>query len=312
MLNLIPYLVSILIVLAFFALLLLSGLAMIPKHAAARTWIYAGLGMLAGLLLPTHSLMRFDPTGAPLERLLWTVAFGLPILVPLGAAFLIGVGLDALGSRQARAKSEPAQSLASLGWTAWVAFVLAAALLARLLYNLYWLIVWDTTYDPLDLLWLILPGCAALVASGLLAFGQTGWRWLSGLYGPLLILAMVVLFNQARQTDFRALTEARAGQVSRAIETYHARRGAYPERLSQLTPWTVVALPEPVFIAGLDWCYQAGPDGYRLGYLTRQHWSAPVVEVRVYKTAGTPPEPSSLCQDQKAALEARYPGFFAP
>jgi hypothetical protein len=130
------------------------------------------------------------------------------------------------------------------------------------MYHLYWLFVWDSTYDPLDFLFLIVPILAALFSAAILAALLPRRPELAALLYIIVVPAvMLAVFHSAKQVDYRALTGARAGRIGQALEEYRARRGSYPDRLDQLAPGTMLTLPGPVILYGQDWCYQGGRTG---------------------------------------------------
>ena len=78
-------------------------------------------------------------------------------------------------------------------------------------------------------------------------------------------------------------------RLQAAIEAYQERTGVYPSTLKQLTPRQMLSVPVPVIIPGQDWCYESTAEYYRLGYITRQHWSDPNLYARLYaSSAGAP------------------------
>ncbi len=183
-------------------------------------------------------------------------------------------------------------------------------MLAKTLYNLYWLTVWDNTDDPLGYFWLGFPVLAALFSGVMLSITLPGRTKLAGfLYSLLIPALMIAVSARAQSVDFRQLTEERAGRASQAIETYYAREGRYPQDLRQLTPGYVLSLPGPVIIYGQDWCYDGGDDYYRLGYVYREHWSDPRLSGRIYKTKGEAPDLYRMCEEEVVALQKRYPDY---
>ena len=134
-----------------------------------------------------------------------------------------------------------------------VSLGLCVLLIVKTLNNLYALTLWDNTYDPLGYLWLVIPIFAVLLSGLMLSIDLSGVK---KLVGPLYtILATVLLISAsafAQHVDFHQETARRAARIVRAIESYHEREGNYPESLSQLTPWYVISLPEPVIIYGQD------------------------------------------------------------
>jgi hypothetical protein len=188
--------------------------------------------------------------------------------------------------------------------------ILSGLLYGSSFYNLYWQFLWDSTTDSWELFLLIGPFTAVLVSGVLLSETLRGREKLYGLLYTVLLAAVVLtVYTQAKQIDYRQLTESHAAQVSRAIERYYAREGRYPQNLRRLVPWTMLSLPKPVIITGQDWCYQSGDGYYRLGYVARDHWSSPYLSVQVYKSIGTVPDLPELCEAEIEAMIASDPIF---
>jgi hypothetical protein len=108
----------------------------------------------------------------------------------------------------------------------------------------------------------------------------------------------------------RQLTEVRAARINQALEAYHARHGVYPETLGQLSPWYMLTIPSPVIINGAGWCYNGGNSYYRLGYVYREHWSAPQISGRLFKSQGNVAGLPELCDREIADFKRRNPGFW--
>jgi hypothetical protein len=150
---------------------------------------------------------------------------------------------------------------------------------------------------------------AVLFSGFMLLFTRTGGAKPAGFLYLLLIPALIAISARAQVVDFRQLTEERAERVSQAIETYYARQGHYPQDLRQLTPWYVLSVSAPVIIYGQDWCYEGGGDYYRLGYVSRQHWSDPRLTGMIYGAKGEGPEPYWLCEEEVIALQKHCPDY---
>lgn len=190
-------------------------------------------------------------------------------------------------------------------------FLLTLLLLFKALQNLYWLLVWDNTYDPLGIFWLAIPivGLTGILLAVLLRDGKDSPGCWFTFIGAALLIGVYLL---AQLADSHQLTDVRAGRVTRAIERYYNQYGSYPDSLDQISPW-YSPLPGPVRIFGQSWCYQPGPGYYRLGYVDREHWSDPRLIGRIARTAGQlPASPSDLpplCAAEVAALQAQDPGY---
>ena len=287
--------------------LLVPGLAWAAQRLSARVWLVAGLLALGGLALPAElSYYTGDRAAAvPFAALAWH-PWLMPPLALLIAGLLFCAGLRAPTPRPAAAGrwTEAGRRIAAL------CLGLGALLLARTLHFLYWLLVWDSTYDSLFIFWMVLPGLAALAAGGVVIAILPRRRLLAAAYavlGPLLLIGVYVL---AQRVDTRELTEQRAARVAQAITAYHAREGRYPPTLRQLTPWPALFLPGPVIIHGQDWCYQAGDNYYQLGYVYRAHWSDPRLVGLLVSAQGAGPARAELCAAEIALIQQRYPGYY--
>jgi len=293
--------------------LFVSALALAARRMSARVWIYAGLLILAGLVLPTSMLIEnfLDRLSQPFENLLAITLFFLPSIALVIAALLLYSGLNLYQEWQNAGAVKDGGSQAQrkhAGRATVVVLVLSALLLTKTLHNLYWLTVWDNTYDSFGYYWLVVPVLAALFSGATLSIALPGRTKLAGyLYSLLISALMIAVSARAQSVDFRQLTEERAGRVSQAIESYYAREGRYPQDLRQLTPGYALSLPGPVIIRGQDWCYDRGDDYYRLGYVYREHWSGPYLTGRIYKTKGEASDLYRICDEEIAAIRKRYP-----
>lgn len=313
-----PRVVIILVILFITGCLLSkSRLVTTVKRWGPRVWIFAGLLLLAVLLVPPSiqvSPQEVIPVPIP-EGILMAVTlavFFIPcVALILGALLLhIGVGLVRGRPGKEEAGDAPAQRRLA-GWPAAALFSLSALLIGKTIYNLYWLAIWDSTDDSLGYFWLIAPVFFTIFAGVLLA-ALLPWKVkMAGLGYALLIPGLMVwVFYSAKQVDFHQLTEARAGQVSRALAAYHAREGRYPQTLGVLVPWYLFTIPGPVIMVGQNnWCYQAGVDYFRLGYLDRNHWSSPIRFGRVVSGQGRLPLKVDVCLAEIDDYRARNPGW---
>jgi MFS family permease len=281
----------------------------IARGWGQRVWMIAGLLMLAALLvlaaaLTEPPLVTPYPISDATGNLLNLAFISLPAIVVIYSALLVKIGMSRAQERVDKGTSS--EGLLA-GRMSSGMFILIALLLGLLLYDLYWLAIWDSTTDSLDYFWIIGPVLTAVFAGVLLA-SLMPWKikW-TGLCYALLIPALLIgVFYSGKQQNIRQLTESRAASITRAIEAYYSREGRYPQQLSQLTPWSLLLIPSPVIIQGGNWCYQAGADYYRLGYLDRDHWSSPIVFGRMYSAKGHSPLKVDVCQQAIDNLRTRY------
>jgi len=295
-----------LIILAIVIWLFASALVLATRKISETVWICAGLLILAILSLPASVLVYIFPArlSQPFGSALAFTLFLILSIALFVAAMLLKSGLQLTIQWQ---KADAAENVDSqtqrkhAGRTAVVVLALDALLLAKVLHYLYWLMVWDTTYDPLKYMWLLFPFLAVVFSAFVLVITLPGrLKFAGGLYG-LIIPALIVVSTYAQQVDFRQLTEERAEHTINVIETYYPREGRYPQDLRQLIPRYSLSLPGPVIIYGQDWCYEGGDDGYRLGYVYREHWSDPRLVGRIYKTVGEQPYRDRICDEEIAA-----------
>jgi len=280
---------------------LAAALALAARRMGSGVWIFAGILMLAGLFLPASALEAIFPHFLILSLALVVAALLLSSGLNLYKAWRQAKVAESGGS-QAPVKQDGRSAAASLG--------LSALLLVKALHNLYWLTVWDNTYDPLGYLWLVFPILAALCAGVFLFIALPDRVKPAGYFYSLLVLALLIgVSARAQRVDFRQLTEERAGRVSQAVESYYAQERRYPQDLRPLTPWYALSLPGPVIIYGQAWCYDSGDDYYRLGYVYSEHWSDPRLSGRVYKAKGEVPDLQPLCKEEIAAIQERYPDY---
>ena len=303
--------------------IVVASLILIGRQARPGPWLVIGLVVLAAMLLAPTQFFEHEPGGPPaiarnpaLEFLLSQL---LPALAPLMAALLVTSGFLSLPDQSV---AEHGANTAVRPWDnsrarpagrapALAAFGLGILVLGGGFYQLYWLLVWDSTYDSLNFIWLGIPILAALFGATLLALMLAGRKRLAGLLYALIVPAVMIgVYHQAKAIDYRALTAARAERIARALETYRARQGAYPAALRQLVPWTMFSIPAPVILHGQDWCYQSGGDSYRLGAVDREHWSSPELYTTVYQAVGGTANDGNLCQAAIAVLRATYPGLY--
>lgn len=127
---------------------------------------------------------------------------------------------------------------------------------------------------------------------------------------------MILAFITGLRIDFLAITEARATHLGRAIENYRLEQGKYPAGLSALTPDYVPLLLGPLTGRGQVWCYQAGADGFRVGYAYLQRyydWGdgitpfyEPYFAIITPIAVGQPPQGSWMCDKELQQLRIHF------
>jgi hypothetical protein len=184
---------------------------------------------------------------------------------------------------------------------------MAAFLLGGLIYTIYWSSIWDHTSDGLGGIFLALYGAMTGVGAGMLmSIFSSGWRRLAGLLFLVLVpLLLFQAFNRGWRVSYHAITEERAATITTALERFHARTGAYPQVLGELTPRDLLILPQPVILRGESWCYQGISDSYRLGAAFREYFSSPL-SIRIYASAGEPLASAWECDARLEELKAIY------
>lgn len=273
-----------------------------------RGRVYIGLFMLATLFLPDSVIAAvlsrlWQPFEDP-SALAFLLIFPVSLIV---TALLLHSGFSLWEHTGNEADTE-AQRKQNRRTSA-VLLCLSVLVLAKTLHDFYWRMVWDNTYDPLGYLWLLLPLLAVLCACTAMLIAPAKPTRPAVFLTLLVIPVLIAVSTYAQSVDFRRLTEARAEGVSRALAAYYAHEGHYPQNLRQLTPWYSISLPGPVIIYGQDWCYQGGQDYYRLGYLSREHWSSPILFGKVYSTAGLSPLQTDVCQSAIDTYRAHHPDW---
>lgn len=277
-------------------------------------WMGAGGVVLVALFLPPHVIGAISSSNASQPGETETTFTYLLAMLPalIVAALLIFLGMTSFSKRYAESTDQPRNSRGQPKLSrrmGGVVLILAAALVVAVVYDYYWFIVWDATGDSLGVLWLILPALVILIAGGELLDVLPDKARFAGVLYWLLIPILFAVSHVAGGVNFRQLTEEHAAQTSRAIESYYAREGHYPQSLGQLVPRDALFLPGPVILYGQDWCYDGGQDYYRLGYVYREHWSNPHLLGRLYKAEGSVPAVPALCTVEITTLEKRYAWF---
>ncbi|HUF00462.1 MAG TPA: hypothetical protein VMN99_14485, partial [Anaerolineales bacterium] len=272
-------------------------------------WIIVGLLTLEGLiLLPTHSLVttRGGIVVPDIDAPLALVVYSFPLLGIFIAPFLLFSGISRF---EAWHTVDPGMVWDSriqrrrAGWSIVIALVLAVLLPVMSLYNLNWLLLWDSAVDGIGYGWVIIPLFVAGATGIMLTVALAGWQKLAGVLYMLVLPGLLIVFAiQAPHIDRRQMTERRAETVVRVIEAYHARQGYYPPELRYLISWNRPQLPEPLIIYGQGWCYKARDDYYTLGYIYHKDWSDPHLMGEVYQSTGNDPAPGDVCNTEIEVL----------
>jgi hypothetical protein len=245
----------------------------------------------------TSAEFNFLPPGlASLARSLVWVAPGLGVIL---ACRLLGWALQAEpGSRARRAFLAGILILPILSLLAWQASTASA---------------WDVATDGLGGIFMLELGLVIGVAAALHQAWELSFKRNAFIFGFAMLTLVIILgansfgtfgFDGAWGNVPRARTARRAALINRAILRYHAQQGQYPQTLSDLTPRYLLYMPPPFIIPHQDWCYQGGPDYYRLGYVYRDYFSSPA-SVKVFAGSGQPPNPSWPCDSEAAKYPAR-------
>jgi hypothetical protein len=196
-------------------------------------------------------------------------------------------------------------------FTGRIVFILL--LFVGLIYTAVWLWIWDGTDDGLRAVFILMYGSATAVAAGMVIgltrSGRHGWIGL-----PFAILVIAGLWTTpvlGGNFSSREITESRAVHIQHALEQFHAKTGSYPADLEALIPSELWRLPRPMIFNDQEWCYEGLAETYRLGAVYREHWSSPVLEVRVYASAGNPPETTWVCDEMLAQAREQHAMVFS-
>ena len=186
-------------------------------------------------------------------------------------------------------------------------------LICAILFAAFWMIATSAKVgeDTVIIIWLFyfMAATAALVAMLASAWRLDGWRKLAAVLVLACFLAVLIPATQGPQGTPDELTLARAEKVDGAIQRFHARTGRYPSELGELTPWTLLYVPAPVTFHKQVWCYEGGPDFYRLGYYySPEFYRWPyTMEVRIYASAGLQPTAPWQCEIELEEFRQRGP-----
>jgi hypothetical protein len=271
-------------------------------------WLAAALYLLClGVLVLLNYFMGHPPdysAGPPplVIRLIYLFGFNVwPALGVVMSGLLVAASLQPSITRDGEAALFHTQRgrLIALGS--------ACILILYMAYVIFRGSLWDQTQD--GLFGLFISQQSALIASGtgmLMTIVLRGRHRLAGLAFTLIVpLLLYQSFEAGWRASYHEITEERAARIARALDRFQAREGHYPASLDVLTPRDLLFLQQPAVLAGEEWCYQGGEDYYRLAAFHREFFSAPV-SLKVYQTAGEPPEGPLPCEERLAAMKERY------
>ena len=289
----------------------------VARRLGHKIWIVAGLVFLVVLLLPASVLIRVFPNdqAQPFASSMALTLFLIMSLSLIIAAMLLSTGVSLYKTVQKDGEGNGAGGQVShqtIGRMAVVSLLLGSLLLAKALHSLYWLTLWDNTYDGLGYIGLVFPFLAVFLAGLLLIVTLPAKAKVRGfMYWLFMPALLIVVSTFAQRVDFKQLTEERAERVSQALESYYNQKGHYPQDLNQLTPKYILSLPKPEILFGQDWCYDGGGYFYRLGYVYREHWSDPRLFGRIHSsTYEEAPHLPPLCEEEISALIALAPHYY--
>jgi len=191
--------------------------------------------------------------------------------------------------------------------------LMVLVLLSGIIYTYIWLWIWDGMDDGVRFILLWMATALTAVSIGLMiGMISIGWRrWLGIPFaGAVLALIYGSVVGIGNKYSNYVVTEERAQHIQDAIESFHAKTSWYPLDLSELTPREMLRIPRPMIVPGQNWCYQGGPNYFRLGLVYREHWSSPYFSVRVYASAGNIPDGSWECDERLVEVKTEYQAGF--
>lgn len=288
------------------------GLVLAGRVLSSAVWLGIGLLLFLVMTMPPPTFLSFFPWHGD-------VPFGNQ--EAFSQFLIISAGEITAAVLLAKGHSRLRKLIEAEGWAGMLgsarrdpsavgALFLGLLILTKALHNSYWLMIWDTTYDPIGPQVLFFPILSAFVA-GVVMFAILPPRWKAAAQGFFLttVILLLVVSWCAQSVDNRLMTLKHGEEMARAIERYNSDVGSYPDNLRQLIPRYALYIPRPIIIYGQDWCYEGGVDYYRLGYVFREHWSDPRLSGRVYRIKGNVPHSQPVCQSEIAAIQERYPEY---
>lgn len=275
-----------------------------------RTNMWIAVGLLTLLLIT--STAAFYATAAPGFG---TTPFGAPY--SFTAVFVVAVACIVALKLMHDSVVEKKRANATTGQSGVArrrlhALIIAVMILLASLFTLYWLLIWDSTYDPVGVIWLFVLTVFVLITGSAAAVAATDRGRVTALaFVFVMPFLFLVVAQVARQPDFRQRTTLRAERVEHALASYYVREGHYPDTLNRLTRRDALYLPGPLILFGQGWCYEGQDVSYRLGYVDRSHWSDPHLFGHLHEAVGDWSNHPPLCATEIAAIRAVDPHYFA-
>ncbi len=306
------------ILIGLFGWAFLSWLLWQARKLQAKKLVYIGLGVLLGLFFPTSAIIESEKyfhyhLPQPFLSIVDILIYACFILALVLAAALLHAGVKMLQQRYSPPAAEEVGQVKTDDWILVIVFSLSASLLLLFFHNLSGLIMWDNTYDAIEGFWLFMPILVSLVCGTVLVVNLPGKLKLVSLMFFLFVPVLTyIVYVPAMNIDFRSMTRERGDRITYAIEAYRQREGQYPQTLAQLTPGDLLTIEPPFIINGQNWCYDAEPDIYRLGYVEREHWSSPCYYGEVFNSAGDFSGYPPVCEAELAIFTPKFDttGFF--
>jgi hypothetical protein len=249
--------------------------------------------VLYGMLVQSNLLDEIGRQIGPVFGLPVVVLFFLvPGVLAAASAAWLAVVLDGEAAIQRVRIASLAVAVFSVGY---------------LVYSIYWASIWDQTSDGFTApIWQGAASVTVLAAGMMLGLRLSGWRRVAGVaFTAAAALLIFQALGWGWQTSYHTLTEQRAARIEQALTRYYDQQGRYPEALKELAPRYLLAVPQPVILQRVGWCYQGGANHYRLGTFYREYFSLPT-EFRLYAEAGQAPAPWA-CEEQAEFVESNYP-----
>jgi hypothetical protein len=288
-----------------FCILVLAITWLVASRLEALAFILSLLA-IAGLAVLNSSWLARSYQFQGLLGRLFGVALGVvPGIAVTLAAFFTYTGFQRFARPDETAQVEQSRTT----WLSTVARLgLAVIMVAYMAFTIYWASIWDQTSDGLGgIFYMIEASVIAIGAGMLIALASTSWRRLAGAgFAVLVPLLMYTAFNQGWAWGiYKPMTEQRAADIQNALEHFRDRNGRYPSLLEELVPRDLLWIPEPIIFRGESWCYQGGPDFFRLGAIYRDFFGSPLT-YKVYASTGSPPSQPSACENRLPELKNKY------